>query len=815
MRRPVLPLFFAQALGILTACYTGIKLWQLCLLAVVTALWHPRATGAPGTRGQRASRRGKKGAAAAAAVFVIGFAGLELCDALLSSRADGLLQDTDGPYPVRGGVVVKAEVKSGRGALTVRLSGGLGRVLVRFDTEDEDGVYDLAGRELSFQAPARVPDGVRNPGGFDYASYLKARWIGTVYDVSPFRVFPGAVKRPLLHALSLSKGRFLSVLKDHLGEDQFAIASGLIFGEKAYMDEDIYESFRKNGTAHVLAVSGLHVGLLYGLVLKLTGERRNLRTSAITVLSVFLYAALCNFAVSVVRAGLMISLRVLSTHLGRRYDHVSAACVCAMGLAAVNPYRIFDPGFQLSFLAAFILGVCVPWASGKAELLADRYRKEWIRKAGDRVLPPVFVQLGMAPLVAFQFMTAAPIGLILNPVIIALAGLLLPAGLLVYALTLFVPAGASGFFGASCLPAGLLASAMKLLNDLGNRLPGSGVDVAAPPVSALVVIYLCFFFFFSETRYILVRRGLPNAARAAGLGLVLAGSLVPYALGVSFSPLPWRYNEYPVVFLDVGQGDSIHIRTGGLNILVDGGGIYDADIAAKTLKPYLLKNGVTKLDLAVVTHSDLDHSLGIRQLSEKLEVAAIAFPSCYEGTDRTEGYTAGSFVFLDSGDLIEIGDRASMAVLYPPPRPGPSEDSNDDSLVILLDIDGFSLLLTGDLGKEGEAEILRGGADPAADVLKLGHHGSAGSTGETFLERVSPAFAVISCGRNNRYGHPAPAVIELLEDSDIMYARTDLCGAVCLRSMTEGGALFENAARDRRWQLSTGTDKAGNTPSGP
>ena len=186
----------------------------------------------------------------------------------------------------------------------------------------------------------------------------------------------------------------------------------------------------------------------------------------------------------------------------------------------------------------------------------------------------------------------------------------------------------------------------------------------------------------------------------------------------------------------------------------------------------------------IVTHDDGDHRKGIEELCEIFDVRSAAFP--------------GTFA---SGDSIGIGADMRLDVLWPPSSDPDGFTENDSSLVLMLRAPYADLLLTGDLEFAGEEALLQTGASVSSDLLKVSHHGSAGATGEEFLGAVRPSFAVISCGKNNSYGHPSDRVIELLEKSDIIYARTDTDGAISLRRICRGVLIFENASKEKRWLI--------------
>ena len=681
--------------------------------------------------------------------------------------------------------------------LTARTGGVRGeKFLVRLPAGEEDleSVCALVGRRCTFQGSVRVPDSRRNFGCFDYRLYLRGRGIFRILEVNRYRVWGGPVRNVLLNFLAVSKAQFYSRVRPFLGEESFSLLAGLLFGDKGYLDENLYSSFRSGGIAHVLAVSGLHVGLVYGALVKLMGNRRNRAATAISAAALLCYICLSNFSISVLRAAFMIALRLAAFHLHRRYDLLSAASLAAIVFLSANPYQLLDSGFQLSYMAAYSLGVAMPRLELKALELSDRYKKGWILKASNVLSPCIAVQLGMTPLTVFHFLLFSPVSLLLNPFALVLAGLLLPAGLLLYAVqALDVPL----LTAAAAGPADAFARCLVWVSRAGEAFGGYW-SAAAPPIGMMAVYYALFFWWFSEGRAVLLRSGRKRAAALVCASMMLASCLLPVFFGLSDSCLPWSRPCRDVVFADVGQGDAIHIRCGGVNVLMDGGGSYLKNVGEDTLLPYLLKNGVSGLELAIVSHADLDHAKGIQELSQVLPIRTIAFPEVYKDDPSiTEGYRAERFVFLKRGDALDLGG-AVFTVLAPfgDERAGStSEYRNESCIAGILEFQGFRVLLTGDMTAGTEARLLAESSPDAlrADVLKVAHHGSAYSTGEEFLQAVSPAIAVISCGRNNVHGHPALRVTELLEEEGIEIFRTDTMGALGVTREKDGCLEIENA----------------------
>lgn len=637
------------------------------------------------------------------------------------------------------GIVTKVQIKEYYAAVTVDT--GSEACLVRIkNITDEQKVYDLVGRTVTVQGKVSVPSGRRNLACFDYRMYLKGQGIYTIVETSKFRITGGAVKRPLLHFLSVKKASFYQKIRPIIGEEAFSVLSGILFGDKAYMDDELYDQFQTNGIAHILAVSGLHVSLLYSGLEKLLQKRKSLFISFLSVFLIYCYCALSGFCTSVIRASVMTVLKIFSVKLNRRYDSVCAATFAAILLLLFRPYLLFDSGFQLSFAAAYSMGVALPYIQGKFLKLSNRVRSERFYSLGSSSLVIIAAQIGMMPLIAFHFLNFSPISIFINPLAIYLASLILPLGLAVFLLSFFF----SGIIlAAAGGPAMFFLKALTGLSSLAAKLKFS-YSVPAPPVHAIILYYIIFFYFFSETRIILNRRNKQKTL------CLIASIIACFAL-----LMPKGYNLPSLYFVDVGQGDCTLINQNGLHILIDGGGNYYKNIGKDTLKPFLLKNGITKIDLAIVSHKDQDHSKGIYELNECFKIEKI----------------------LDQ------------------------DNDNDTCIICSFYIEGLDCLFMADADKNREAALLKAYPALSCYVLKLGHHGSGTSSSEDFLRKTTPSFALISCGLNNSYGHPSPSVLQLLDKLGIIYARTDLYGGIGLKEVNSTEAVFFNAAKDKQWHI--------------
>lgn len=652
------------------------------------------------------------------------------------------------------GTVKNVQIKDGYSALTVDI--GSENVLLRLkNVTDEETVFDLQGKSIKATGKITEPSKARNPFCFNYNRYLCARNVHAIIDVSTFKFEALKIVNPFAHIISVLKGKFFVRAKEMMDEKNFSIMSGVLFGEKSYMEDDLYEQFQTNGIAHVLAVSGLHVGLVYSVISKLF-KKKNKASNIISIIFLFIYAAFANFSVSVIRAAVMITLKIISEQVKERYDMLSAASFIAIVLLAINPYYIYDSGAQLSFLAAYSIAVLLPWFEIRFKTYCDNKRSEMLYKIGMLFLPGIVLQIGMAPLIAYHFLNFSLLSIFINPIAIYIASILLPAALICFLLSPL-----KILFAASCGVCNGICLALIKLSELSDKILG-GFTVPAPPFSLLILYYLLLFFFFSESRHILIRKRKDALVVALSAALTIAACAIPAAFGITQSILPWKYNTYDYVFVDVGQGDCTHLRSNNTNILIDGG---KSDISE-----YLLKNGVTKIDLAIITHLDDDHAKGIKLLSNKMHIKTIALPIYAKGEDVSE-YKADEILYLNKGDLVESAG-ITIKVLS-----AQGKDNNSGSLACLCDINDTKALMLADIPIETEETL----DFEDVDIVKIGHHGSKTSTSEKMLIEAKPEIAIISCGKNNRYGHPTNRVLELLENFGIIIKRTDLEGAICIK----------------------------------
>lgn len=607
----------------------------------------------------------------------------------------------------------------------------------------------------------------------------------------------------LLNGIWKFRGLAVERLRILAGEEDGSLFAAMLLGDKSGLPEEIRDLYQKNGIAHLLAVSGLHLSLVsvavYGALRKAGAGYGSAAVAGGTVL--VLYSILTGASASVLRALTMTLCGFLAAYLGRTYDLLSAMGLSALLLLWNSPYCIDQAGVQLSFAAIGGIGAA-------KELEACRIRRECqaVGPEAQRIHSgaepgqklsvwdqtlylTICMQLVSLPIVLWHFFSYPLYGIFLNLLVVPLAGVV-------------VGSGAGGLLagaiwqqaGAFLMGAGRAVLAWyALCCRWCGRLPGSSMLRGRPELCQIVLYYaflILLFWFVSRRR----KEMLLIPALMAGLLFLRA----PKVHGLEVS------------VLDTGQGDGICIRTRDRVILVDGGSSDQKELGKYRLEPFLKSRGIRQIDLAVVSHADWDHISGLAWLLEQEDavwVRGLAMPEAGRGEDAYENLAelceaqGGTVLWCSRGDMLEgaeeqagrRGAKPQLSVLYPDCNTfsalSPVADRNEHSLVLQLDYGVFHMLLTGDMSGEGEQGLLElaGKTEDSLfspgsfRLLKAAHHGSGYSSSEAFLEWLEPEYTVISCGANNRYGHPHPNTLERLRR----------CGSEILQT-TESGTLIWN-----------------------
>ncbi len=651
------------------------------------------------------------------------------------------------------------------------------KILIRYYGEREsDGnefISVIPGKLIHAAGIIEIPAGRRNPGCFDYKSYLGSIGIKTIMTADEVTGFDGYNRGSKIedHVYEIQgkiytmKEMFISHLEEAAGMETAGFMRAVMFGEKTDIEEETLDEFRENGTAHVLAVSGLHIGMIYGFLSVLWRWKKGKLFFLTMIIFFTVYMAMASFAPSVVRAVIMVWIHVFATLTNRRYDMASAAFFTALMMLMANPMYVFNAGFQMSFLAVLTLSLMIPV----------------VKKIYSGVfLGSLAIQLGLTPYTIYVFNYFSAAAVLVNVPVIFLTGIIVPAGM-----CCMVSMYISGFLFDTISK--VLFGLCRIMTELNSLTTIEGLtvfDVRSPDVWIVALYYLSLLFFVSEDGRLLFIRRQKKRITCIAAAVITASLIFGYAAGNPFK-------NSDVVFVDVGQGDCIHFRAGRSDdYLVDGGGSITYDVGKKTLKPYLLKNGAKDVDGAFVTHLHTDHYKGIAQLCREGMVDRLYV---YEGYRPLEqeiledtGLRPENITYLYAGQKVLLDDETYVEILRPKrlsereyeKLTADEEDENSLSLIMRITVQGRTILATGDVDADClDSLAAEYGTSLKTDILKVAHHGSKYSDSETFMAASSPLYAVFQVGKNN-FGHPDKGIVEKIRRQGIIVYRNDEDGAV-------------------------------------
>ncbi len=680
------------------------------------------------------------------------------------------------------------------------------------------------GERIHVPVKLKLPRNFRNPGAFDYQGYLAAKGIAALgsakaEDVQLLPGFTGnrvELWRTRIHSSIIAKVHTL------WPAPQAALIDAMVIGEEAFIDRDTRVDFQRSGTYHILVVSGMNVTILAFAVFWMLRRLRlsDIPATLLTILFCVAYAFLTDVGAPVWRATLMCSIYLGTRLLYRDRCMVNALGTAALGLLVFDPRQLSTASFQMTFVCVLIVAaIGIPLVERTSQLYRHALA-HWDADDYGPLLPPriaqfrvdlrliagrlarflgtsaslrlvrgmvivclatfelltvsAVMQMGLALPMAYYFHRATTIGLPANVAVVPLTQLLMPTAVVTVGLGYVSPMLAK-------LPALLTAFALQAIAGTVRGLGGlrlADLRVATPSLLTMVAASaaLIVAMMFARRRMLLAITGL-SALLVASLAL----AFVP--------PKPkTRAGLLEVTSIDVGEGDAILlIMPQGRTLLVDAGGpIWGAasqlDFGEDVVAPYLWTRGISRLDAVAISHAHSDHIGGmaavLKDFRPKELWIGLLPPSRALESLIAEAHILGIKVVRHwEGDEFDLGG-AHVGVLFPPQDwPVGLEPKNNDSMVLHVSYGQTSVLLEGDAEKAVEHRIAAL-HHPHADLLKVGHHGSATSTTPEILQAVKPSFAVISVGFRTSFGLPKADVLARLQASGVHVYRTDLNGAV-------------------------------------
>ena len=618
---------------------------------------------------------------------------------------------------------------------------------------------------------------------FDFPSYLENQGIGTVMSYPEIALLDERGGAPFYRWLYSIRRHMATVIAGVVPEPQAAFGQSVLLGIRDNLPNSLRDDFRRTGTAHMLAISGLHVGILL-IAAASAGEtlfgRRALVYLLVPLAAIWLYTLLSGASPSAIRAAVMGTVYVGAVAFGRRGSLVPSLALAAALMAAIDPRILYRISFQLSFAAMMGISIFYDAVSHRIDgITLSQARTSFATGASRATIMAVGVTLSAtvatAPLIASYFSQLPIVGL--PATLLTLPAL--PFALAAHGVTAAV--GLASHYAAA--PFGWLAWGISAyitgVVGLFAKAPAASVDVgsAAPTIvwtfyAAMSALATLMYIGAPFARWKLWTSSIPDKIWPR-----IWDSSPPWqlpAIIVVVAVLVWAAVLYApsgtlkVVFADVGQGDMTVITTpGGQRIVVDGGP--DGVRAARVLDnetPFWDRS----VDLVVLTHPHADHVSGLTEIARRYNVDRILerrqqFDSAeYADWTKLAQSTNAEILQATPGMNLSFDDGVSVHVLGPPDPmlAGTDSDVDNGSVVVRVAYGTVSFLITGDLFHEGEGWILRSGQPLSSHVLKVGHHGSRTSSSDEFLRAVAPVAAVISASEDNRFGHPNESVVERL-----------------------------------------------------
>ncbi|MGM9849227.1 MAG: DNA internalization-related competence protein ComEC/Rec2 [Bacilli bacterium] len=583
------------------------------------------------------------------------------------------------------------------------------------------------GDKVKVKGTLKLPSKNTVPNLFNYRAYLKNNNIYYILTACEITKVKNNSKILIHYKNKLQK--YINHKKAHTYLNVF------ILSNKNDLDKEVLSSYQVNGLSHLFSISGMHLTLLLGTILKLLDKVSYNRYYKYVILIIILiiYMYLTDFTPSILRSGIMFILLSLNKLLNFKIETKNIMMLTFIIIVLINPFYIYNLGFQLSYLISFYLIIF-------AHIINKH--KNYFKKLFITSLISFLVSF---PIIISNYYQANLLSILINLLFVPIISyIVLPLSFI----TLILPTDSILILIMDILEG--ISLSLTNINHLLLELP--------KPSIYLIMIY-----------YALITLLLINKKYLIPLLIII----IIHKISINFNP------SMEIIFFDVSQGDSIllHYPHNKHNILIDTGGNHNYEISKNIIIPYLKSKGISKIDYLILTHGDYDHMGEAINLVENFKVEKVIF-------------NCGEFNELEQ-DLIKVLNKKKIPY-YSCIKELNINDSklyflnskdygneNDNSNVIYTELNGYKFMFMGDASGTTEKEILNKYNLPDIDVLKAGHHGSKTSSSKEFIDTINPKYSIISVGKNNRYGHPNKEALDNLEDSKIY--RTDVEGSIMFK----------------------------------
>lgn len=632
------------------------------------------------------------------------------------------------------------------------------------------------GQAVAVQGFLTLPESARNPGEFNANIYYKSK--GYDYVMYEAEILSCGEKYDyLMQGLDKIRRYAQRQLEHYLMPEDAGIMSAMLLGDKSYMETETKELYREVGIYHILAISGLHISMIGGCIFKLLKKLQMKPVVAVVISLIFIvfYGIMIGMPPSAFRAIMMFAFGLVAPIFYRSHDKLTSLAFAGACLAIWEPLLMFDAGVQLSFLA--VMGIVLLYPT-----FLDIHRHHM--KIADGLWVSFAVTYMTVPVIMRTYYEVPIYSLLANVCVLPFVPILIGLG--------FVIVISGGIWS---FPAKISAVVIHMILWFYERIltifinfPGNSYVTGVPEAWRIVVFYIVLGIMiliiskikrklliqslksendYTEGRpqeYVRVQKRIHKIMRSVHF---VQAAIMTFLVILLVVP---KQFDCRLTFLDVGQGDGICIETQGEVFLIDCGSTSRDNIGKYTLVPFLKYKGIDEIDGWFLTHPDKDHTSAFMELCEDGDVEEISVETLYIPKALEEEFEEIvmlaerceiEVIMLETGDKINIED-VMMTVLSPETEQF-YIDENAASLVLYMECGGFDALFMGDAGAEAERSIINQGIEDVA-LLKVGHHGSSiEANTEVFIETISPTVSVISCGKNNVYGHPHEQTIRSLE----------------------------------------------------
>lgn len=651
----------------------------------------------------------------------------------------------------------------------------------------------------------------QNPGSFNYERFMALQgiyvsgYIQNRSEIILLRSNDGGWMKAKLESFR----RYLrKIIHDHSSSPQKEIIEAMILGNKSSIPSEIREVFGRTGTSHILAISGLHIGMVaaiafffFFLILK-SSEYVMLRfnvvksAAAFAFLVVLLYAFIAGMGVTVTRATIMAFVFLMALLWSKQREFYSTLALAGFIILIITPQSLFDVSFQLSFMSVLAIIYIVPRFNilmpGWISIFPERTHGV-VRYLHIMIIVCMAATIGTLPLIMYYFDRVSFITIIANLIAVPILGTLTLALLMLFILVSLFSATLSGYLLK--LASFFVQFSINAIKQL-SAIPWSSLSVTKPNMAEILLFY---FLIFLSFRYLDEKKTKKINSNISSLRFAVTRSLLIicvlfFVADITYLSFKERFSsDLKVTVIDVGQGNSTLVQLpGGSNMLIDGGGFAKSsfDVGKSVISPFLHHRRLSRIDTVVLSHPHPDHLLGLIYVLNNFNVREIwqstspVEPEVYPGWHEAINHNKIKVSLMPGNAAKRNLNEATVTILWPPDdyftdgKIFSQEEVNDLSLVLKITFGETSFLIPGDISALIEKQLLQSGVDLKSDVLIIPHHGSKLSSSPEFIKAVACRYAVVSAGKSNVFNHPHPSVLQRYQDAGVEIFRTDMHGAV-------------------------------------